>query len=343
MYTPVCTNSPMFVISHDSNESSSNSFSPHLLNICILTLVNPKPFNLKTSFKSSLFGENAFGIENEHWIVDIGAAKVADTPEHFDVVVMPNLHGDVISDISAQITGSVGLCGSSNIGEECAMFEAIHGSAPDIAGRNIANPSALINGSLMMLNHIGQSMVAKRIHNAWLTTIEQGIHTADIYDEKTSSKKVGTSEFAEAVISNLGNKPTSFDPITYGNRAALKLPKYQKKAPAQKDLVGIDLFAHWNGTNPDEIAEMLQSMETDTTELVMITNRGIKVWPNGFEETFCTDHWRCRFQSKGGASFDKNEIIQLMQNAVGKGIDIIKTENLYAFDGKRAYSLGQGQ
>ena len=123
----------------------------------------------------------------------------------------------------------------------------------------------------------------------------------------------------------------------------MKLPKYQKKAPAQKDLVGIDLFAHWNGTNPDEIAEMLQSMETDTTELVMITNRGIKVWPNGFEETFCTDHWRCRFQSKGGASFDKNEIIQLMQNAVGKGIDIIKTENLYAFDGKRAYSLGQGQ
>jgi len=282
-------------------------------------------------------------IENEHWIVDIGAAKVADTPEHFDVVVMPNLYGDVISDISAQITGSVGLCGSSNIGEECAMFEAIHGSAPDIAGKKIANPSALINGALMMLNHIGQSLVAERIHNAWLTTIEQGIHTADIYNEKTSKKKVSTTEFADAVIANLGNKPTSFEPIAYGNRAALTLPKYQKKAPAKKDLVGIDLFAHWNGTNPDEIAGMLQSMETENSELVMITNRGIKVWPNGFEETFCTDHWRCRFQPKEGREFNKGEILELMKNAVEKGVDVVKSENLYSFNRKRAYSLGQGQ
>jgi isocitrate dehydrogenase len=282
-------------------------------------------------------------IENEHWIVDIGAAKVADTPEYFEVVVMPNLYGDVISDIAAQITGSVGLAGSSNIGEECAMFEAIHGSAPDIAGKNIANPSALMHGSLMMLNHIGQSMVAEKIHNAWLTTIEQGLHTADIYDEKTSKQKVGTKEFADAVISNLGNKPSSFDPIVYGNRAALKLPKYQKKAPANKELGGVDLFAHWNGINPDEIAEKLKMIETINAELVMITNRGIKVWPNGFEETFCTDHWRCRFQPKSGDGFTKADIMQLLQNAEDNGLDIVKTENLYSFDGKRAYSLGQGQ
>jgi len=249
-------------------------------------------------------------IENEHWIVDIGAAKVADTPEHFDVVVMANLYGDIISDIAAQITGSVGLAGSSNIGEECAMFEAIHGSAPDIAGKNIANPSALIHGSLMMLNHIGQSMVAERIHNAWLTTIEQGLHTADIYDDTTSKQKVGTKEFAAAVISNLGNKPSSFDPIVHGNRAALKLPKYQKKAPANKELDGVDLFAHWNGTNPEEIAEKLKTIETNTVKLIMITNRGIKVWPNGFKETFCTDHWRCRFQPKSGDGFGKADILQ---------------------------------
>ena len=282
-------------------------------------------------------------IENEHWIVDIGAAKVADTPEHFEVVVMPNLYDDVISDIAAQITGSVGLAGSSNIGEECAMFEAIHGSAPDIAGKNIANPSALMHGSLMMLNHIGQSLVAEKIHNAWLTTIEQGIHTADIYDEKTSKQKVGTKEFAAAVIANLGNKPSSFEPIQYGNRAALKLPTYQKKAPSLKELQGVDLFAHWNGTNPNEIAEKLKGIETKNTELVMITNRGIKVWPNGFKETFCTDHWRCRFQPATGDTFSKEEIIQLLQNAENQGLDIVKTENLYAFDGKRAYSLGQGQ
>lgn len=282
-------------------------------------------------------------IENEHWIVDIGAAKVADTPEHFDVVVMANLYGDIISDIAAQITGSVGLAGSSNIGEECAMFEAIHGSAPDIAGKNIANPSALIHGSLMMLNHIGQSEVAEKIHNAWLTTIEQGIHTADIYDDKTSKQKVGTQEFADTVISNLGIQPSSFSPIVYGNRAALKLTKYQKKTPANKELVGVDLFAHWNGSNPDEIAAKLKSIELGNGELIMITNRGIKVWPNGFKETFCTDHWRCRFQPTAEDKFTKTDIIKLLQNAENQGIDIIKTENLYSFDGRQAYSLGQGQ
>jgi isocitrate dehydrogenase len=282
-------------------------------------------------------------IENEHWIVDIGAAKVADTPEHFDVVVMANLYGDIISDIAAQITGSVGLAGSSNIGEECAMFEAIHGSAPDIAGKNIANPSALIHGSLMMLNHIGQSVVAEKIHNAWLATIEQGIHTADIYDDKTSKQKVGTEEFADTVISNLGIQPSSFSAIVYGNRAALKLPKYRKKTPANKELVGIDLFAHWNGTNPDEIAAKLKSIEIGNGELIMITNRGIKVWPNGFKETFCTDHWRCRFQPTSEDKFTKTDIIKLLQNAENQGIDIIKTENLYSFDGRQAYSLGQGQ
>jgi len=120
-------------------------------------------------------------IQNEHWIIDIGAAKLADTPEVFDVIVMPNLYGDILSDVAAQITGSVGLAGSANIGEECSMFEAIHGSAPDIAGKNIANPSGLLQGAIMMLNHIGQADVAEKIQNAWLKTIEDGTHTPDIF------------------------------------------------------------------------------------------------------------------------------------------------------------------
>jgi isocitrate dehydrogenase len=115
-------------------------------------------------------------IENEHWIIDIGAAKLADSPEAFDVIVLPNLYGDVLSDVAAQIAGSVGLAGSANIGETCAMFEAIHGSAPRIAGQNIANPSGLLQGAVMMLNHIGQGDVAARVNNAWLKTIEDGIH-----------------------------------------------------------------------------------------------------------------------------------------------------------------------
>src|SRR5687768_4674554 len=134
-------------------------------------------------------------IENEHWIVDIGAAKLADTPEAFDVVVLPNLYGDVLSDVAAQIAGSVGLAGSANIGEKIAMFEAIHGSAPRRAGQNLANPSGLFLGSILMLVHINQPDVAERAHNAWLRTIEDGVHTYDMFKEGVSSEKIGTREF----------------------------------------------------------------------------------------------------------------------------------------------------
>lgn len=282
-------------------------------------------------------------IEKEHWIIDIGAAKMADTPEAFDVIVMPNLYGDVLSDVAAQIAGSVGLAGSANIGEECAMFEAIHGSAPRRAGQNMANPSGLLQGAILMLNHLGQTEVAEKVQNAWLKTIEDGIHTYDIYKEGVSKQKVGTKEFAQAVIANLGKKPSTFKSVSYAQGAALKLPKYKRKPAANKDLVGVDLFVHWAGTNPEELAAKVKELGNAEVHLSMITNRGIKVWPEGFEETFCTDHWRCRFKPADGSTMKKQQIIQLLNKALDKNIDTIKTENLYAFNGKPAYSLGQGQ
>ncbi len=282
-------------------------------------------------------------IENEHWIIDIGAAKLADTPEIFDVLVMPNLYGDVLSDVAAQIAGSVGLAGSANIGEECAMFEAIHGSAPRRAGQNLANPSGLLQGAIMMLNHIGQIDVAEKIQNAWLKTIEDGIHTYDIFKEGVSQRKVGTKEFAHAVVANLGNKPSLLKPVSYSNSAALNLPKYKRKPAAKKELVGVDVFVHWSGTNPNELAEKVKKAENNGIALTMITNRGIKVWPDGFKETFCTDHWRCRFKPSEGSKIDKTNIIELLKNAIDEEIDTIKTENLYSFNGKAGYSLGQGQ
>ena len=281
-------------------------------------------------------------IENEHWIVDIGAAKLADTPEIFDVIVMPNLYGDILSDVAAQIAGSVGLAGSANIGEECAMFEAIHGSAPRRAGQNLANPSGLLQGAIMMLNHIGQTGVAEKIQNAWLRTIEDGIHTYDIYKEGTSKQKVGTKEFAQAVIANLNNNPSVLKAVSYAGNSALTMPKYVRKAPMKKELVGVDLFVHWTGTNPDELAEKVSKI-SQTIKLSMITNRGIKVWPEGFSETFCTDHWRCRFKPAEGELLTKQDIIQLLSSADANQLDTIKTENLYSFDGKPAFSLGQGQ
>lgn len=282
-------------------------------------------------------------IENEHWIIDIGAAKMADTPEAFDVIVMPNLYGDILSDVAAQITGSVGLAGSANIGEECSMFEAIHGSAPRRAGQNVANPSGLLQGAIMMLNHIGQSKVAEKVQNAWLKTLEDGIHTYDIFKEGVSKEKVGTKEFAKAVISNLGQKPSILKSVSYSNNAALNLPKYKPKAIAKKDLVGVDIFLHWSGTSPNELADKVKKLETGGIKLSMITNRGIKVWPDGFKETFCTDHWRCRFKPDEGSEINKTSIIELLKNADNEGLDTIKTENLYSFDGRAGYSLGQGQ
>lgn len=282
-------------------------------------------------------------IENEHWIIDIGAAKLADSPELFDVVVMPNLYGDVLSDVAAQIAGSVGLAGSANIGEECAMFEAIHGSAPRIAGQNKANPSGLLQGAIMMLNHIGQGEVAEKIQNAWLKTIEDGIHTYDIFKEGLSTKLVGTKEFAMAVIDNLGGEPRKLKPVQYHSTGKINLPKYQRKAPVPKELIGVDLFVHWNGENPNELAERLDVLNHGGLALNMITNRGIKVYPEGFPETFCTDHWRCRFKSSVNQGISKAAIIELLKIAEERSIDVIKTENLYAFDGKPAFSLGQGQ
>lgn len=280
-------------------------------------------------------------IQSDNWIIDIGAAKLADTPEMFDVVVMPNLYGDIVSDITAQISGSVGLAGTANIGESCAMFEAIHGSAPDIAGKNIANPSGLIRASVLMLNHLGQQDVAERIKNAWSCTIEQGIHTPDIYTEGISKEMVGTKEFAEAVIFRMGNKPKKLVSAEYDKSVKLNIPPYKRKT-STKMLKGVDVFVDWDGSNPDELASHLLKLNSDI-KLTMITNRGVKVWPEGFEETFCTDHWRCRFEVENGHPAKNESVPELLSKALLANLDVIKTENLYEFDGVRGYSLGQGQ
>lgn len=282
-------------------------------------------------------------IENEHWIIDIGSAKLADTPEDFDVIVTLNLYGDVISDIAAQITGSVGIAGSANIGNNCAMFEAIHGSAPDIAGQGIANPSGLLQGGIQMLLHLGENEAAEKIHNAWLKTIEDGIHTADIYDESLSKKKVGTKEFKDAVISNLGQKPSKLAAKQYTNAKAMEPIKFEEPKWPEKELLGVDIFCDDRRKNPDDVAASLQKMEADGLKLIMITNRGVKVWPNGHEETYCTHHWRCRFMKEDGSPVEKKSLNKLFSNAIDVGMDVIKTENLYSFDGKKGFSLGQGQ
>jgi isocitrate dehydrogenase len=278
-------------------------------------------------------------VEKEHWIVDIGAAKLADTPEAFDVIVLPNLYGDILSDVAAQIAGSVGLAGSANIGDRCAMFEAIHGSAPRRAGQNLANPSGLLLGAVMMLVHIDQTDVAERVHNAWLKTIEDGVHTYDVYSEGISSKKVGTREFAQAVVERLGSRPEKLKPASYSKAPEQPPAAAVRERPrAERVLVGIDVFVNWRG-GVAELEGRLRPLVRDGLALATISNRGIKVWPDGFPETMQTDHWNCRFLGSGSATTPA-ALAGLLGRVAEVGLDFIKTENLYTFDGQNGYSSG---
>ncbi len=285
-------------------------------------------------------------IQNESWIVDIGSAKLADTPEAFDVIVLPNLYGDILSDVAAQLAGSVGLAGSANIGDRCTMFEAIHGSAPRRAGQNLANPSGLLLAAVMMLVHINQLDVATLVHNAWLRTIEDGIHTYDIYVEGVSKAKVGTKEFSEAVIARLGQEPHMLKAVRYTSAPTHITNEHVSTSSSseKKELMGVDVFVDWHSGSAEELGESFKKVSSHDLELQMITNRGAKVWPGGLPETFCIDHWRCRFMSPiKGQVVTHEQIIALLQRIAQARFDFIKTENLYDFDGKAAYSLVQGE
>ncbi len=296
-------------------------------------------------------------IEADHYIIDIGSALLADRPDQFDVIVTLNLYGDIVSDITAQVAGSVGLGGSANIGPHVSMFEAIHGSAPDIAGKGIANPSGLVHAACMMLTHLGQAQTAERILNALLKTLEDGIHTNDLYNESFSRQRVGTQGFAKAVIQRLGQRPEKLTPATFGDSAKPIQVEVKPTAAVDKILQGVDVFIDWTEKerNPDVLGKALEALAGEKLQLKMITNRGVKVYPNGFPETFCTDHWRCRFVAQGSrlmpsgngmqaaVPVEYTEITGLLERLAEAGLNFIKIENLYSFNGERAYSLGQGE
>jgi isocitrate dehydrogenase len=283
-------------------------------------------------------------IEKDHWIVDIGSARLADTPEIFDVIVTSNLYGDIISDIAAQITGSVGLGGSANIGESCAMFEAIHGSAPMIAGQGIANPSGLLLGAVQMLVHIGQPEVAETVHNAWLKTLEDGIHTPDIYREGVSQKRVSTQEFGDAVAARVGQRPTTLAAVEYdkNRNVCSPVPRLQRRPAGKKEVVGIDVFVHDRTTDKQAFGDKIASLSTGKAKLRLVTNRGVLVWPDGFPETAVVDHWRCRFMATEG-TISSADVVELLGQFSQAGVDFVKTEQLCKFDGVVSYSQAQGE
>lgn len=287
-------------------------------------------------------------IESNHMIIDIGTAKLASSPDMFDVIVTSNLYGDIISDVASEISGSVGMAGSSNIGEKYAMFEAVHGSAPDIAGKNIANPSGILNAAIMMLVHIGQGATAAVIENAWKKTIEDGIHTGDIYNEKTSSKKVGTKEFGQAIVKNLGSKPSKLTVAQYEDKkaetSASKVYYIEEIVKDKKSLLGVDVFFDWDEISAQKIADKINKIDFGHLILKTVASKGLKLWPSNEDVKSVSDHWCCRFMHKtDGKLISHSDICNLLHSLDKNKLDFIKTENLYNFGDARGYSLAQGE
>lgn len=283
-------------------------------------------------------------IQSDHYIIDIGAARIADDPQRFDVIVTLNLYGDIISDIAAEVSGSVGLCGSANIGDNFAMFEAIHGSAPDIAGKNLANPSGLLNAACLMLTHLEQGDVAAKIENALLKTLEDGIHTGEIYKEGLSREKAGTREFADAIIARLGQKPTHFKPVEIEDSRPLNIT-VKSPAPATMTQVGVDVYVHADMANgPAELVQKLTAACEGILKLKIVTNRGLVVYPKALSESMLCDQSRCRFvKDMEYSPVSQNDVIRLLAALNDAGVIINKTEGLYFMNGKRVFSLAQGE
>ncbi len=288
-----------------------------------------------------LIGSEYPEIARDTMIVDIGMARIADTPEKFDVVVTENLYGDIVSDIASQVAGSVGLAGSMNIGKACAMFEAVHGSAPDIAGQNKANPSGLLNAALLMLYHIGQGDVAQKLGNAWLATIEEGSHTIDIALDK--SKALGTKEFAKAVIANLSKKPSKLQAFGEGN-GAVQLPEASAttKSVRTKRLVGVDVFIDADTGDSSRLGQAVEACARGGLKFTSLSSRGMKMYPGTPEVPAVTDLWACRFDAQSNDTNVMADDIRNVLHAIeAAGIEWVKIENLYTFDHVPGFS-GKG-
>jgi len=287
-------------------------------------------------------------IEANDIIVDDLAMKLVAKPQLFQVVVLTNLQGDIMSDLCAGLVGGLGFAPSANIGENISIFEAVHGTAPDITGKNIANPTALLLSSLMLLRHLGLMEHAAKIENALLCTLENGIHTGDFGNKNT--KNYNTIEFADAIIANLGNVPKANQARIGISNVVYKKPikpAHQKIMVSKKlnneteTIVGVDLFVESNQTAA-EIAPVIQQHLSGNLKLVMISNRGTQVWPTGSVFTECVNHYRVRIETENKQQTNLAQMLNLSA-AIGNNIYISSVEILRNYGDKPGYSLAQGQ
>jgi isocitrate dehydrogenase len=285
-------------------------------------------------------------LKSDDVIVDDLCMKLVTRPDLFDVVVMTNLQGDIVSDLCAGLVGGLGFAPSANIGDHICIFEAVHGTAPDIAGKNIANPTALLLSGLSMLRHLGFMESAATIENSLLYTLEQGIHTGDFGDKSIPS--VNTTQFADAVIANfgqkpkLGEKPTSPNKeITPTNFKLEKNPMLVSKEMEIEEIIGVDLFIA-SVEQPEVIAKKCQRHAGVKFKLVNISNRGTQVWPTGSVYTNLVNQCNVRFESLDDEPLTQQDVLGLYVSLSGD-FKICSSELLNRWGSKKAYSLAQGQ
>lgn len=279
-------------------------------------------------------------------IVDDMAMQLVVRPDQFDVIVMTNLQGDIISDLCAGLVGGLGFAPSANIGDHISIFEAVHGTAPDIAGKNIANPTALLLSGLAMLRHLGLTENAAVIENALLFTLEQGIHTGDFGDK--SKPSLNTTQFAEAIVGNFGKTPKlgarEIIPNKPGTPAPFKLaqnPMMVSKEEGQEKIVGVDMFIE-SSEQPETIADRCLHHGGTKFKLVSISNRGTQVWPTGSRYTNLVNQYNLRFEAQTERALTQHDIIGLYASLCAD-FKICSLELLNMWGDKRSYSLAQGQ
>jgi isocitrate dehydrogenase len=279
-------------------------------------------------------------------IVDDLCMKLVTRPDLFDVVVLTNLQGDIVSDLCAGLVGGLGFAPSANIGDHICIFEAVHGTAPDIAGKNIANPTALLLSGIAMLRHLGFMENAAIIENALLYTLENGIHTGDFGDKKIPP--VNTTQFAETIISNFGKAPQmNAKPVLPNMPATPTVFKLQKnpmlvsKEMQEETIIGADIFIE-SAEQPETIAHKCQRHAGVKFRLVNVSNRGTQVWPTGSIFTNLVNQYNVRFESLDSSPLMQQDIIGLYVT-LSADFKICSLELLNMWGNKRAYSLAQGQ
>lgn len=291
-------------------------------------------------------------IEQGDVIVDAACMNLVVKPQQYQMLVLPNLQGDIVSDLCAGLVGGLGFAPSANIGHHISIFEAVHGTAPDIAGRGIANPTSLILSGIMMLRHVGLVQIAAHMENALLTTLESGIRTGDF--GKKDKAPVGTKEFTQAIIDRLGNKPATVPAVEVPAEnevppQRLPVPTGQQVIRTFKNVVthvvGCDIYLD-TPLSPLALAEEMQRVCNDTPfKLTLISNRGTQVWPTGSVYTECVDYYRVRFELKDNVpagSFGQSRCVALL-DTIAEAFTVCSYELLRTFDGIKGYSLAQGQ